>query len=127
MQQMHDNPHLLPEAARARLARYHGEGYWPQVIRNWMGAWIELYQLDGDLYRNRLVEVHSPVLILHGARDEYTPVSEMEELARRLSRARLVIYPDGGHSLHDQRETRAACTQLAREFMLENATYKSRA
>jgi pimeloyl-ACP methyl ester carboxylesterase len=118
MQQVYDDPNLLPEPARVKLAHYHGEGYWPQVIRNWAGAWIELYPRDGDLYHHRLAEVHSPVLIIHGAHDEHTPVSEMEELARRISNARLVIYPDGGHSLHDQRETREACTQLAREFFV---------
>jgi pimeloyl-ACP methyl ester carboxylesterase len=116
MQQIYDDPSLLPEAARIKLAHYHGEGYWPQVIRNWAGGWIELYKRDGDLYHDRLAEIRCPVLIIHGAHDEHTPVSEMEELARRISHARLVIYPDGGHSLHDQRETRAACTQLVRDF-----------
>src|SRR5512143_3007129 len=118
MRQVYDDPNLLPEAARIKLAHYHGEDYWPQVIRNWAGAWIRLYQRDGDLYRNRLAEIRSPVLIIHGAHDEHTPVSEMEELARRIPSARLVIYPNGGHSLHDQRETREACTQLASEFFV---------
>ena len=117
MQQLYDNPNLLPEVARAKLAHYHGEDYWPQVIRNWAGAWLELYQREGDLYRNRLAEIRSPTLIVHGARDEHTPASEVEELARRILRARLMIYPDGGHSLHDQRETREACTRTAREFL----------
>jgi pimeloyl-ACP methyl ester carboxylesterase len=119
MEQVYANPGLLPEAARVKLAQYHGEDYWPQVIRNWAGAWLELYRRDGDLYRQRLAEIRSPVLIIHGAHDEHTPVSEMEELARRIPTARLVIYPDGGHSLHDQRETREACTQLAKEFLQE--------
>jgi pimeloyl-ACP methyl ester carboxylesterase len=69
------------------------------------------------LYHGRLAEVRSPVLIIHGAHDEHTPVAEMEELARRLSHARLVIYPDGGHSLHDQRETREACTHEVCDFL----------
>ncbi|HSD83490.1 MAG TPA: alpha/beta hydrolase [Anaerolineae bacterium] len=116
MQQVYDDPTLLPEAARVKLAHYHGADYWPQVIRNWAGAWIALYQRAGDLYRDRLAEIRSPVLIMHGAHDEHTPVSEMEELAKRIPHARLAIYPAGGHSLHDQRETRAACTQLAKEF-----------
>ena len=121
MKQIYDHPNLLPEASRAKLAHYHGEDYWPQVIRNWAGAWIELYQRDGDLYRGRLAEIRSPVLIIHGAHDEHTPVSEMEGLARRIPNARLVIYPDGGHSLHEQRETREACTQLARQFLLHHS------
>ena len=117
MQAIYADPNLLPEAARVKLAQHHGEEYWPQVIRNWAGAWIELYQHNGDLYRNRLAEIRSPVLIIHGGHDEHTPVSEMEELARRIPHARLVIYPDGGHSLHDQRETREACTQAVKKFL----------
>ncbi len=116
MQQAYDDPNLLGEAARTKLAQYHGADYWPQVIRNWAGAWIELYQREGDLYRKRLAEIRCPVLIFHGAHDEHTPVSEIEELARRIPHARLLIYPDGGHSLHDQRETREECTQRVREF-----------
>lgn len=116
MRQVYDDPQRLPQAAQLKLARYHGEDYWRQVIRNWAGAWIELHRRDGDLYHDRLAEIRCPVLIMHGAHDEHTPVSEIEELARRLPRARLSIYPDGGHSLHDQRETREACTQVVKEF-----------
>lgn len=116
MLETYADPHLLPEAARLKLAEYHGADYWPQVIRNWTGAWIELHQREGDLYRNRLAEIRCPVLIIHGAHDEHTSAAEKEELSRRIPHARLVIYPEGGHSLHDQRETRDACTRLAREF-----------
>ena len=118
LQQLYHDPALLPEATRVKLAHYHGEDYWMQVIRNWASAWIELYQCNGELYHQRLSEIRCPVLILHGAHDEHTPVAEMEELAQRISNARLVIFPNGGHSLHDQRETREECTQLAREFLL---------
>jgi pimeloyl-ACP methyl ester carboxylesterase len=116
MQDIYADPALLPEAARVKLAQYHGEDRWQQVIRNWAGAWIDLYQRARDLYHDRLAEIHCPVLIIHGVHDEHTPTSEMEELARRIPNARLVVYPDGGHSPHDQRETRVACTQLVKEF-----------
>ncbi len=118
MRAIYADPSLLPEAARIKLAQYHGDEYWPQVIRNWSGAWIELHQREGDLYHERLSQIRCPVLILHGAHDEHTPVGEMEELARRIPQARLVIFPEGGHSLHDQRETRERCTQEVREFLL---------
>ncbi len=87
-----------------------------QVIRNWAGGWIELYQREGDLYHGRLNEIKCPALIIHGAQDEHTAVDEIEELARRIPGAQLIIYPDGGHSLHDARPTREACTQAARDF-----------
>jgi pimeloyl-ACP methyl ester carboxylesterase len=117
MQHIYADPNVLPEAARVKLAQYHGANRWRQVIRNWAGAWIELYQRKGDLYHDRLAEIHCPTLIIHGAHDEHTPVTEMEELKRRIPSSRLVIFSDGGHSLHDQRETRAECTQLVREFL----------
>ncbi len=121
MQALYDNPQLLPEAARVKLADYHGTAYWPQVIRNWSGAWIDLFQREGDLYHDQLSQIRCPVLILHGAHDEHTPVAEMAELTERIPRARLLVFPNGGHSLHDQRETREACTREVREFLLKLA------
>ncbi len=116
-QELYDDPRQLPDAACTALAAYHGADYWPQVIRNWAGGWLQLYRRVGDLYRHRLDEVRCPILIMHGAHDEYAPVSEIEELARRIPRSRLVIFPEGGHSLHDQRSTREECTQLVREWL----------
>ena len=112
------DPTLIPEAAQHRLAEYHGAEYWPQVIRNWAGGWVALHDRVGeDLYRGRLSEITCPSLIIHGAHDEHTFSGEIEELARRISHARLVIYPDGGHSIHDDRALRETCTQTVREFL----------
>jgi pimeloyl-ACP methyl ester carboxylesterase len=47
MEQVHANPNLLPAAARVKLAHYHGDAYWPQVIRNWAGAWIARLSATG--------------------------------------------------------------------------------
>jgi pimeloyl-ACP methyl ester carboxylesterase len=114
------DPTLIPEAAQSRLADYHGADYWLQVIRNWAGGWVALHDRVGeDLYRGRLSEITCPALIIHGAHDEHTFPHEIEELARRIPHARLVIYPDGGHSIHDSRALREACTQMAREFLRE--------
>jgi pimeloyl-ACP methyl ester carboxylesterase len=121
MKQIYADPTVLAETARMKLKQYHGDDYWMQVIRNWAGGWIELYQREGDLYQGRLNEIKCPVLIIHGAQDEHTAVDEIEELSRRMPRTRLIIYPDGGHSLHDARPTRAACTQAARDFLREAA------
>ncbi len=111
----------LSQAAQSKLARYHGEEYWPQVIRNWADGWIALYHRNGDLYHGRVSEIVCSVLIVHGAQDEYTAVDEIEQLSRRIPHAQLIVYPDGGHSLHDARPTREACTQAARDFLLEAA------
>lgn len=111
------DPTLIPEAAQTRLAAYHGDEYWPQVIRNWAGGWVALHDRVGeDLYRGRLGEITCPSLIIHGAHDEHTFPREIDELARRIPHARLTIYPDGGHSIHDDRALREPCARLAREF-----------
>lgn len=52
---------------------------------------------------HRARDVHSPVLLVHGARDEVLPASQSEQLYRRLrdlgKRAELVILPGQGHFL----------------------------
>ena len=116
-EQLYRDPTLLPEPARRRMARYHGEEGWQPVIRNWAGAWLELAKREGDLYRGRLGEITCPTLVILGGQDEHTPASEMEELTRRIPNARLSVYPEAGHGVHDARSTREACTQEAREFM----------
>jgi pimeloyl-ACP methyl ester carboxylesterase len=116
-EQIYHDPTVLPIAAQTRLAEYHGQAAWQHVIRNWAGAWLELGEREGDLYRGRLREVTCPTLVMHGGQDEHTPVSEMEELARRVPGAHLSVYPDAGHCIHDSRLHRATCTQEAREFL----------
>lgn len=113
---LRDDPMSLPEAARIKLAEYHGDG-WPQIIRNWAGAWIELDQRDGDLYRGRLGEIKCPTLVIHGGQDEHSMISEIEELARLIPNARLSLYQAAGHSVHDGRSSREACTREARDFL----------
>jgi pimeloyl-ACP methyl ester carboxylesterase len=114
------DPTLIPKAAQVRLAQYHGDDYWPQVIRNWAGGWVALNDRVGDLYRGRLNEITSPALIIHGAQDEHTFPREIEQLAALIPNARLLIYPDGGHSVHDSRALRETCTQTVREFLRRN-------
>jgi pimeloyl-ACP methyl ester carboxylesterase len=118
-EQVYHDPTLLPVPAQNRLAAYHGQEHWQQMIRNWAGAWLELWQREGDLYRGRLGEIVCSTLIMHGSQDEHTPVSEMEELARHIPNARLSIYPEAGHCVHDDHLTRETCTQEARKFFLK--------
>jgi len=112
----HD-PAQLPESAQRKMIEYHGQDSWQQVIRNWAGVWLEFAEREGDLYHGRLGEIACPTLVMLGGQDEYTPVSEMQELTRRIPNARLSVYPEAGHCVHDERSTRAACTQEVREFV----------
>ena len=74
-------------------------------------------RVDGDLYRGRLGEIVCPILVILGRQDEHTPISEMEQLARRIPNARRSVCPRGDHGVHDADLTRDACTQEAREFV----------
>lgn len=116
-EQLYLEPTRLPEPAQRRMIEYHGQDGWQQVVRNWAGAWLELAKREGDLYHGRLGEITCPTLVMLGGQDEHTPVSEMQELTRRIPDARLSVYPKAGHCVHDGRSTRQACTQAAREFM----------
>jgi len=116
-EQLCSDPTLLPLPAQKRMLAYHGQG-WQQVLRNWAGAWLDLWELEGDLYRGRLGEIQCPVLVMHGGQDEHTTVAEMQELTRRIPNAHLSVYYTAGHCVHDGHSTRDACTQEARNFFL---------
>jgi pimeloyl-ACP methyl ester carboxylesterase len=46
-----------------------------------------------------LPKIGVPVLICHGAKDPFTPVTVAEEMADRIPAARLVVFEDGTHTL----------------------------
>ena len=116
-EQLYRDPSALPQPAQTRLAEYHGQAAWQHVIRNWAGAWLELGEREGDLYRGRLNEMTCPTRVMHGGQDEHTLVVEMEELTQRIPGAQLSVYPDAGHCVHDAHLHRATCTQEVREFL----------
>lgn len=115
---LYRDPTSLPEAVQHKMAAYHGAGSWPQVVRNWAGAWLELAQCEGGLYRDRLGEIACPTLVVLGEQDGYTPAGEMHEFTQRVPNARLSLYAQAGHCVHDGRMSRVACTQEARDHML---------
>lgn len=116
-EQVYRDPGQLPESAQRKLAAYHGPDAWPAIVRHWAGAWLQLAEREGDLYKGRLEEIACPTLVIVGGQDEHTPVSEMEELARRIPGARLSVYPQAGHGVHDDRSAREACTREVRTFL----------
>ncbi|HMN60394.1 MAG TPA: alpha/beta hydrolase [Anaerolinea sp.] len=48
-------------------------------------------------YMDRLEEIHSPTLVIHGERDTLVPLSAAREAARRIPGARLEVIPKAGH------------------------------
>jgi pimeloyl-ACP methyl ester carboxylesterase len=116
-EELYRDPTLVPQAAQRKMAAYHGQVAWQQVIRNWAAAWLELGKREGDLYRSRLSEIFCPTLVVLGGQDEHTSIGEMEELTQQISNARLSIYSEAGHGVHDGHLTREVCTRDVREFM----------
>ena len=50
--------------------------------------------------RERLSEVKTPTLVIHGALDQLSPKENGEELARLIRGAELLILPDVGHAVN---------------------------
>lgn len=114
---LYGDPSRLPQPAQRKMAAYHGQDAWQQVIRNWAGAWLALAERGGDLYHGRLADITCPTLVILGGQDEHTPTSEMEELVRQIPGARLSVYAAAGHGVHDDRLAREACTREVRDFI----------
>jgi pimeloyl-ACP methyl ester carboxylesterase len=57
---------------------------------------------------NRLEEIAAPTLIVWGDQDPLSPRSEQERLAARIPDARLVVYPDAGHTFYYEKPARVA-------------------
>lgn len=46
---------------------------------------------------DRLEQIAQPTLLIHGRNDAITPLSESQEMARRIKNSRLVVVEDAGH------------------------------
>lgn len=97
-----DEPYTFSPNAIRILAAEHGEDYWARLLSMQSSVWLDFQHLGGDVYDGRLSELRLPVMVLHGERDPYTPVAEIETLAGQIPGAQLVVYPEGGHSPHNQ-------------------------
>ena len=87
----------LPEDQLAHYRRLFADSAHVAGTLRMMAAW------DLAPLRRRLGEVRSRATILAGARDLAVPPSASEELAGRLTGARLMRVPDAGHLLHEER------------------------
>jgi pimeloyl-ACP methyl ester carboxylesterase len=101
MARVRNRPETLPDEIQFALAAGHGADYWKRLLWMWTEAWRLLYEQDGDVYCGRLREIRCPVLVLHGAGDPHSPLTEMEQLAAQIPDAKTLFFPEGGHSLHD--------------------------
>jgi len=97
-----------------RLQKYHGEkAHW--VLRAWVDTWLSEafspWNLDA-----RLLQVHCPLLVLHGDRDEYGSLHHPRRLAERArGSVNLHVFENCGHVPH--REQPDAVLAVIGEFL----------
>jgi pimeloyl-ACP methyl ester carboxylesterase len=99
----------------------------PEVVRYWMHRWA---QLDAEYVRrtvdvpvgrpsmvDRLPEISAPTLVIYGAQDQTTPLSDSRQLVDGMPNARLEILADTGHMSPIERPEEV--TRLIRGFLQE--------
>ena len=78
-------------------------GYLPDYLGGEPWEKADVYRARSPLFQ--VGKVRTPVLLLHGERDERVPVSQGYELYRALKRrgcpTEMVVYPRNGHDLHE--------------------------
>jgi len=87
-----------PRAAEAMRAVY-GEaldGLWDRYV----DGQVALFEAGGDLYRERLADIHCPAFVLHGALDPLVPAFHAQAIHRGIAGSRLHIFPEGKHNIH---------------------------
>jgi 3-oxoadipate enol-lactonase len=73
-------------------------GFREQLARTPAADYARLCEaLAGWDFRERLGEIRAPTLVLAGAQDQATPLSDAELLADRIPDAKLVVVPDAAH------------------------------
>lgn len=117
---------LEPDGMDARLvkglAADHGASYWREVVRMEGEAWVDILEKADDpahdLYGGRLRDLAVPTLVVHGGQDPRTEPGELDEVRRRLPRARFHVMPEAKHCPHHERAFAAECGQVVRQFLM---------
>ncbi|MDQ6628641.1 MAG: alpha/beta hydrolase [Pseudomonadota bacterium] len=100
---------------RARLARHHDDP--DSAFRGWNDAWLNP-AFRGWNIEPEIASITAPVLAVQGEDDEYGTLAQIEAIARRLPKTRLLAIPDCGHSPH--RDQPATLSREAGRFILEH-------
>ena len=89
-------PHMMNDTPRLREVgrQIHERGFAPRGFLRQLAAVIE----SGDR-RERLADVDTPALVIHGEVDPLVNVRMGKELAAHLPNSRLVLHPDMGHDM----------------------------
>jgi pimeloyl-ACP methyl ester carboxylesterase len=103
---------------RARLARHHADP--DSAFRGWNDAWLSpafrRWNIEAEI-----AAIACPVLAVQGEDDEYGTLAQIDAIAARLPKTRLLVIADCGHSPHrDQPET---LSREAGRFILDHPSH----
>jgi len=103
---------------RMRLARHHADP--DSAFRGWNDVWLSPAFRRWNIERE-IATIACPVLAVQGAGDEYGTLAQIDAIAARLPKTRLLVIADCGHSPHrDQPET---LSREAGRFILDHPSH----
>lgn len=70
-----------------------------QVIARWRGRWLDPAFFGWD-DRSVLNQIPCPVLVIHGQKDPFFPISHSQTIAKALTNAQFILLEDVGHTPH---------------------------
>ncbi|BES87557.1 valacyclovir hydrolase-like [Nesidiocoris tenuis] len=88
------------EKMRSPLEIVYGADNLRDMMIDWYNALDKIYKQGGDICKNDVKKISSPVLILHGDKDPVVPGEHPLYLKDNLKNARLHRFPDGKHNIH---------------------------
>jgi pimeloyl-ACP methyl ester carboxylesterase len=100
---------------RARLARYHDDP--DSAFYGWNDIWLDPAFREWNI-GDCLPRIRCPVLAAQGEHDEYGTMAQIDAIARRIPRTRLLKLPACGHSPH--RDQPMALTDAVAAFVSEH-------
>lgn len=92
----------LSKGFQEALARSHGDPYWRQLVAEYVDAAERICQSGGKVVDDCLANITCPTLIVHGGKDPWGNLVNVENLNKSIIRSELAIFPDAGHEV--QRE-----------------------
>ncbi len=95
--QDHLPPTWVNEAMKARQSIY-----WEQMVNDWVAGMLGLIASGGDITHADASKIACPLLLMLGTLDRLNPVSVAERLVKLAPNARLEVFPNIGHAIHEQ-------------------------
>jgi pimeloyl-ACP methyl ester carboxylesterase len=108
-----DAPPLAWRDWRAALCRTYGREGAHLLTTRWAATLQAIIAAGGEISLARVGEIRCPTLLINGAADSMNPPALAQRLAARIPQADLIILPDTGHAVHEERPDWFQATALA--------------